>query len=272
MRLARLVALLLSAAAPLTAHDLFFRPIAFHVEAGSSVTIPVLNGTFSRSENAVARDRLADLALVGPGGRKAIDPAAWTDAEPSSAVRVSLDEPGTYVVGAAIKPRLLELPGADFAAYLKEEGIDHVLRDRQEKGRTGAPARERYAKYVKTVLQSGDQASDSFGAVFGHEAEIVLLENPCQRKAGETLLVKALVKGRPLAGYTVFAGGRHPGGDERLAQQRLTTDADGIARVSLTAEGIWYVKLVHMEAVAEPDVDYESRWATISFAVGQAKR
>jgi len=272
MKRARLVALLLSAAAPLAAHDLFFRPAAFHAAPGSSVAIPVLNGTFSKSENAVARDRLADLSLVGPGGRAPIDVAAWTDTEPSSALRVSLAEPGTYVVGAAIKPRRLDLPGADFAAYLKEEGIDHILRDRQEKGRTGAPARERYAKYVKTVLQSGDRTSESFGAVFGHEAEIVLLENPYQKKAGETLLVKALVKGRPLAGYTVFAGGRHHGGDRRLAQQRLTTDAEGVARVSLASEGVWYVKLVHMEVVAEPDVDYESRWATISFAVGQAKR
>lgn len=40
--------------------DLFLRPHAFHLAPGATVTIPVLKGTFSRSENAVAGDRLAD--------------------------------------------------------------------------------------------------------------------------------------------------------------------------------------------------------------------
>ena len=49
--------------------------------------------------------------------------------------------------------------------------------------------------------------------------------------------------------YTVFAGGRKSGGDVRIPQQRLETDADGVACVRLTSAGLWYVKLVHMEPV-----------------------
>lgn len=272
MRHCLLAAALLSTAAPLAAHDLFFRPHAFHLAPGATVTIPVLNGTFSRSENAVARDRLADLALSGPGGRQALDHAAWSEDDPTSGLRLTIGGPGTYVVAAAIKPRLLELPGRDFNAYLQEEGIDHVLRQRRADGTLDAPSKERYSKHVKSVLQSGDVLSDAFGFVFGHEAEIVPLENPYVKSPGDTLALRCLVRGRPLAGYVVFAGGRRQGpGDQRLPRQRLTTDADGRVRVRLTDAGAWYVKFVHMEAVTAPDANYESLWATISFAVGHLR-
>jgi len=54
------------------AHDLFIRPDAFFVPAHTKVVVPVLNGTFSTTENAVARDRLADLSVVGPFGRRTV--------------------------------------------------------------------------------------------------------------------------------------------------------------------------------------------------------
>jgi hypothetical protein len=40
-----------------------------------------------------------------------------------------------------------------------------------------------------------------------------------------------------------------------------------VARLSLGAAGSWYVKFIHMTRVAEPEVDYESKWATLTFAV-----
>jgi hypothetical protein len=249
----------------LSAHDLFFRPDGFRLAPGSSVVVKVLNGTFSRSENAITRDRIAELSLVGPSGRQALDLASWTEQEPMSTVSVAIGSAGTHVLGAAIKPRPLSLPAAEFNAYLKEEGIDHILELRRSKGQMQTPSQESYSKYLKALLQSGGEASGEYAAVLGHEAEIVPLGNPYALKPGDTLAVRCLVKGRPLAGYTVFAGGRKPGGDVRLPQQRLTTDADGVARVRLTAPGSWYVKFVHMEPSGE--AAYESRWATISFAV-----
>ena len=46
------------------------------------------------------------------------------------------------------------------------------------------------------------------------------------------------------------------------------TDGYGIARIPLSAGGRWYVKTIHMvERDAEPDVDYESNWATLTFEI-----
>jgi hypothetical protein len=251
----------------LAAHDLFLRADTFRVPPQAVVIVPVLNGTFSTSENAVARDRLADLCVVGPFGKKALDVAAWGEKDPQSTVRIETQGPGTYVLGAAIKPKMLELKGREFNAYLKDEGIDLVLARRKQQGRLEEPSRERYAKYPKLLLQVGDATSAEYGTVLGYEAEIVPLANPYALKAGDVLRVRCLVLGKPLPNYVVFAGGRRQASDKRLDAQRLMTDAEGVAAVKLAAAGDYYVKFVHMQEVEGPEANYESRWATLTFGV-----
>jgi uncharacterized GH25 family protein len=253
--------------AELAAHDLFFRPDAFRVPPQATVIVPVLNGTFSTSENAVARDRLADISLVGPFGRRSVETAAWSEKDPRSDVRFDTGAPGTYVLGAAIKPKVLELPGKEFNAYLKEEGIDRILASRKEQGRLQEPSKERYAKFPKTLIQVGEARSGDFAAVLGYEAEIVPLDNPYSLKPGATLRVRCLLLGKPLPNYVVRAGGRRAASEKRLDAQRLMTDAEGVVVVKLTAAGDYYVTFVHMREVEGPEANYESRWATLTFAV-----
>jgi len=54
------------------AHDLFFRPDSHFVASDSKIVIPVLSGTFSKSENGITRDRIEDLSIVDPSGRRPI--------------------------------------------------------------------------------------------------------------------------------------------------------------------------------------------------------
>lgn len=259
---------LVVAAASLAAHDLFFRLDSYFVAPGASVVVPVLSGTFSRSENAIARDRLADLSLVSPSGaRTPLDRASWTERDPRSDVSFTVGEAGTWALGVALHPRVLSLKGPEFNAYLREEGIDSVLARRRAAGRLDEPSRERYSKFVKALFQVGDPPSQSHTTALGYDAEIVPLENPYAKRSGDTLRLRCLVKGRPLVGSAAFAGGRKAGGDARIAVQRLTTGEDGVVEVRLTDAGTWYVKFVHMEEVDEPDANYVSRWATLSFGV-----
>src|SRR6266550_366728 len=75
-RVAFITSALLLIASTLSAHDLFLRLDSFFVRPESVVVIKVLNGTFSKSENAITRDRLRDISVVGPRGRARIDRAA----------------------------------------------------------------------------------------------------------------------------------------------------------------------------------------------------
>lgn len=56
-------------------------------------------------------------------------------------------------------------------------------------------------------------------------------------------------------------------GDVRLPTRSLRTNADGTVAVSLPRAGRWYVKFIHMKRSDDGRVDYESKWATITFEI-----
>jgi len=45
------------------------------------------------------------------------------------------------------------------------------------------------------------------------------------------------------------------------------SDTAGIARFVLNRAGKWYVKFIHMVPVSHDSVNYESKWATLTFEV-----
>jgi hypothetical protein len=272
------VAALVAVTSLASAHDLFLHPRGFLVAPRATITLPVLNGTFIVSENAVERARITDLSLRGPDGRTTIDRATWTERDPRSTVRVTVAGPGTYVVGVEIGARTLSLDGPAFDAYLAEEGITPILDRRRATGRLGRPARESYAKAAKTLIAVTDAnghlaapARDGASAALvpsGYAAEIVPLVDPYTVGVGASVPVRALVGGTPLAGWTIHAGGTIGTSTAPIPMQVLTTDRDGRADVRLTHDGHWFVAFVHMvDAPPGSAVDYVSRWATLSFGV-----
>lgn len=278
-RVAVMTAVFLLVAGALEAHDLFLRLDSFFVKPESQVVIRVLNGTFSKSENAIARDRLRDISLVGPSGWSHVDTTAWEATGDTSRLNVRIGATGTYLVGASTLPREITLEARDFNAYLADDGIPDVLAARRRDGELGKKATERYSKHVKTLLQAGETRSGSFDAVLGYPAELVPLNNPYLPRSGGWLRVRALVDGRPVANQLVVAGGRPPRGG-RLAERRVRTDASGVARIRITDKGQWYVKFINMEQFrgnrdshppgtppGSPPPDYESKWATLTFEI-----
>lgn len=251
------------------AHDLFLKPDAFFVAPNATLHLTALNGTFTTSEGTVTVDRLLDLAIVGPAGRTRGDTATWSAPGKASKWHAQVGAAGTYVLGASLRPRLITLKGSQFNAYLKDDGLPDVLAARKANGELAAPATERYAKHVKALVQAGDARTPSYATVLGYPAELVPVENPYEVARGARVWhVKALVDGKPVPDQVVLAGGRRPSG-ERIAAQAVRTDAQGIATISLTP-GVWYVKFIRMvrvPAAPKDSVDYESKWATLTFAV-----
>ena len=64
------VALVLIPSGALLAHDMFWRLTSYFVAPGTAVRLPVLYGTFSKSENSIAWARVADLSVISPAGRE----------------------------------------------------------------------------------------------------------------------------------------------------------------------------------------------------------
>ena len=259
-----LVAVTVSVAA---AHDMFIKPASFFVAENSEVLVRLLNGTFSRSENSIARPRLQDISVVSPSGRFRMDTSAWSAAGDTSTYRVRTAGAGTYVLGVSTRPNIIPMSGDTFNLYLREDGIPDELEARRKAGEMSRRVRERYHKHVKALIQVGSTRTESHATELGYPAELIPLANPYSLKAGRSLQVRTLVDGKPAANQYVLYGGRTANGG-RIAQRSVRSNREGIATIPLRARGIWYVKFINMARLStDPDADYESKWATLTFEV-----
>ena len=257
--------LLLVSATLLLAHDLFLKLETYFVPPNASIRVAVLNGSFAASEGPVTPDRLLDLSLVGPVQRRAIARTAWKPSGDSTWLTVQTGAAGTYVIGASLSPRQIALTADEFNSYLKEDGIPDILNARTLNGELGVAVRERYQKHVKAVLQVGDTRTEAYAAVLGYPAEIIPLSNPYAAKIGDTLAVRALVDGKPIASQMLLSGGERDG--QAIAENWARSDTAGVARFALTEAGKWYIKFIRMVPVSGDSVNYESKWATLTFEV-----
>lgn len=258
------VILLVLAAAVAGAHDMFVKPGRFFVAENAEVLVRVLNGTFSASANSIARPRVHDISVVGPGGREQLDTTVWMARGDTSTFRIRTGAAGTYALAVSTRPSVIPLEAADFNSYLREDGIPDVLEERRRSGELQRPVRERYSKHVKALIQVGAARSAHFATVLGYPAELVPIDNPYTLAAGRTLRVRTLVDGSAAANQYVLYGGRTPEGG-RIAPRSVRSDSAGVARIPLRRRGTWYVKFINMERLQGDSVDYESKWATLTF-------
>ncbi len=145
------------------------------------------------------------------------------------------------------------------------EGSPAILSQRKRTGEDALPGRERYSKHVKALVQVGATRSSSYAAVLGYPAELVPINNPYALGRGATLRVRALIAGKPEADQLLFYGGRRTDGVP-VRERSVRTDRSGVASVRFPSSGQWYIKFIHMVRVPRDTVDYESKWATLTFA------
>ncbi len=259
-------ALLAAIAVSARAHDMFFRLTSYFVASGDRIRAPLLNGTFSKSENSITWDRIADLSVTSPAGRVKQDSAHWDTKTDTSWLSFATGKTGTYVIGLSTYRKELDETGKEFNEYLRTDGVPDILATRTKAGELGKAVRERYSKHVKAVLQVGDARSGEWATVLGYPAELVPLSNPVDLKKGGELALKCLVDGKPMPDQFVLYGGRGTG-EQRIEGRSARSGKDGVVRVTFDQPGVWYVKFIRMVPVSNEKVSYESKWATITFQV-----
>lgn len=160
----------------------------------------------------------------------------------------------------------ITLEPTKFEDYLREDGIEYVIAERAKLGEAGKDGRERYSRFIKTLLQVGDKRDDTYKTRSGLRLDITPLENPYSKKVGESLAFEIRFDGKPLVGRTVFADNRD---GENISKTRFVTNQKGRVNVKLERRGVWLVRLVFMQRCKADcgDADWESFWGSYSFGV-----
>ena len=257
-RLALCVALaIVPALAP--AHDVWIEASDFTPQPGHTVALQLKVGEHLSGEPLQLLPGLVKRFVLHDGSRvQAIQGRLGDDI----AGRVRASSAGLQVVAYHSHPSRIELPAAKFNPYLAEEGLDDVLAQRAQAQLSNSPARELYARCAKALLQVGPVLPGQGDRAMGLPLELVAERNPYAVAAGDTLPVRITHLGRPLVGALVVAmNGRDP-----ALKQALRSDADGRVHITLSEQGLWLVKAVHMVA-APPgwEADWSSLWASLTW-------
>lgn len=231
----------------------------------------------------ITRDRMVDMSLVGNGKRAQVDITQWSEKDSITILSLNTSEPGTWIAGISTAPRSIELAAADFNSYLEHDGVLDMPEWRKKNDQLETDAVEKYSKHVKAIFQVGDERTDDGQTALGYPIEFIPLSNPYDLHTGDELQVKLLLRGEPLANQLVYADyrvGEHGHshdhshgtksdhsheGDAATDHQhtygtRLRTDDNGNLTLKLSADGIWYLRTIHLVHSEEPGFTHESNW------------
>jgi hypothetical protein len=151
-----------------------------------------------------------------------------------------------------------------FAEYLKTDHLENINFD---PALTNTPQREKYSRYLKALLLSGDNAGgDLYKKEVGYNLEITLLDNPYLLNENNELRAKNLFRGMPLINKIVTFRNRQ--GEDNTISLTTKTDEAGIASIVIPKTGTWVIHLTHMiPCLDKTDCDWESFWTSYSFAI-----
>ena len=261
LRLSRGVLLL--ALIPAWAHDLYFMPATFTPQPGEDLGVVFQNGDeFPEASSPVQPHRLRETKLLQKGGSAEFQGVTAEASRTTATVRVP--GPGLGILTARTIPNLLELEAAKFESYLEHENLTGTIRWRKEHGESNKPGRERYSKYVKSLIRAG-KSDDFYRHRTGLTIEIVPEADPYGLQPGATLPVQVLFRGAPAADVAVESAWVAGGKTEVYTIGR--TDREGRIQIPVKGTGPHRLHAIVMERCHDPAADWESFWASLTFEI-----
>jgi uncharacterized GH25 family protein len=242
------------------AHECWLELSEYRPAPGAEVTARILVGQFFRGDSMPYLPQWTRrLEVGGPDGRR---PAHAETAE-DPAVRFQVTAAGGHAVIWESERFTTDIPRLRFEAYLDEAGLYQTVEAWLSQRPELESVREIYYRYPKAIFAAGD-ATDHVLRSLGARLELVPLRNPMQHRPGESVPVRVLFEGRPLAGALVTGFTREQ--PERILRAR--TGRDGIAEVRLDRAGLWLLNVVWILPAGEPAYDWQSFWASLTFEIG----
>jgi uncharacterized GH25 family protein/Cu/Ag efflux protein CusF len=253
---------LLFAGTGLRAHECWLQPSTFAPAVGAEVKLAIKVGMqFQGEAKPFSPARVQSLRSFSLAGSKDLHPPL--DGE--LAFATTFASPGTQVIAYDSPDSLITLESGKFQNYLREEGLDAIITQRETAGEATRPGRERYRRCVKSILQVGGKADAGYAVRTGQRLELVPLNDPAAVPAGGTIRFLLLLEGQPLTGSLVRAW--HRTGDH-LTTLDARSDAKGVATFALPAAGEWMLSTVHMQRTqGDSAADWESLWGNLTFAL-----
>lgn len=260
---------LLASASWLDAHDFWLVPGAFPFAEGAGVEVLGQTSTrFPTSQSPVALTRVVRAVIIGADGEAEITDLSHRGT--SLLLRARPTAPGQRVVAVDLQPRSTKQTPAAFLRYLQLEGApdaaarierEGLLQDVDSLARTDA-------KYAKTLVDVGTRGPRAYDRTAGQPIEFMPQQDAATLGAGDTLRLRIVFRGQPVAGIVAHAGMAPADSTAKApADVHLTSDTDGVIRLPVAHTGLWNVRAIHV--VPAGPAAWETHWATFALPAGR---
>ncbi len=251
-----------------SAHDHWLLPAKSFVPPGTPIDVHHYFGErlSPEGEHKLEKAKFARITLVAPKWARELRFEGKEGQKPLLTVSAPA---GANVVVADRTPHYLTLEPDVFEAYLSEEKQDEAMALRAARNERRKPGRERYTRFLKTLVVWGDDAAASrqnaYGVEAGQRLEIVLETDPLKAKVGDILTIRVMFEGKPLQRAFVQSLVKD---DLSATSYDARTNEEGRASFKIARSGAWMARLVHVRRCEGcGDADWESFWASYAFLV-----
>ena len=182
------------------AHEYWFEPETFFPAASEKTVVHLYVGdglTKDREERPFQLAKTTTFQIFSMN--QTLDLKSLLTDEALPIYNFSADKAGNYLLAMERNWSYIKLEPDKFEDYLREDGMEYIIGEREKLDERKKEGRERYSRFIKSLLQVGDKPDNVYKKRLNLKLEIMPLENPYAKKVGEKLKFQVLFDGKPLA-------------------------------------------------------------------------
>ncbi len=260
-------------------HEFWLQPQRFFAPVGDRVEVETMVGEDFLGERTTAnKNKLVQYQHWFNGQSEDMSTNLVSDSY--GLARVTLKTPGVHLLALSNTNKFLSMKPDSFALYLREDGLEHIIKLREQQGQSNQPSREVYRRCAKSLLLAGPgaRATDTTYVINTQmPLEIIPRQNPYRLRPGDDVDFLVLLNDQPLPGTLVRYWTRNLTNQLQITQQR--TDARGLVRFRLRpgrclVSTVWMVPVSNAAfldrpeygpAPDQPAADWQSYWGSLTF-------
>ncbi len=242
-------------------HDYFLLPENFFLHKGDKLNLHLISGdVFAKDEEIKYQPAKTAKFMLYEGSKKTDLTKVASDTS-AAVLNYTVVNSGQALLEMTRGFEFSDYSRDRYAGFLADQGLDKM----SEKVKSGSQFRikEKYTRYLKTLISVDNQDGSAYEKVLNEDYEIILKDNPYKKQYGDDIVAQLRFKGKPIQGATISIYIKAM--SKNVYTQSLITDAKGEISFTVSREGIYLLRSVHIEPTQDKDADYESWWASYTF-------
>jgi uncharacterized GH25 family protein len=248
---------------PVLAHEFWLEPQQYIFSRGEEINIRFKLGESFHGENWKGNREKVNFLNLYYGDVIDSSLNQQISDEQGDSLQFSMFEEGTVMVVFNNVNTFIELEAQKFLAYLTEDGLTNAIDYRKEHNETDSIGREWYERSVKTILQVGNNKTDSYKKQTSLPLDIVPLSHPYAVAAKQQMKMKVLFNKQPLTNQKVRVWHKMPDG---VTDSSYTSNENGEISFTVMPKGEWMVSCINMVRLNnDPQAQWQSYWGSCTW-------